>query len=65
LADYDASPKDWSAMLAYCRDEAPAILPKIKSHKLRHIEGGLDKVEEGLRIMQKGDYGAEKLVFSV
>jgi hypothetical protein len=57
--DFPAMPNEHARMLAYCRDEAPAILPKIKPQKLRKMPGGLEKVEEGLRVMEKIVYSLE------
>ncbi|KAF9068863.1 chaperonin 10-like protein [Rhodocollybia butyracea] len=39
--------------------------PKIKTQRLRHLEGGLERIREGLEIMRDGNYGREKLVYTI
>ncbi|KAI0314877.1 hypothetical protein OF83DRAFT_1063083 [Amylostereum chailletii] len=72
---YPALPEDNAASGAWVTTELPALLdgwdtakggsPKLKAPKLRVFEGGLDRIHEGLEIMQKGDYKAEKLVYKL
>ncbi|KAI0308781.1 hypothetical protein OF83DRAFT_1073031, partial [Amylostereum chailletii] len=72
---YPAMPEDNIAAGAWMANELPALLdgwdttkggsPKLKAPKLRVLEGGLDRIHEGLEIMQKGDYKAEKLVYKL
>ncbi|KAI0313386.1 chaperonin 10-like protein [Amylostereum chailletii] len=72
---YPALPEDNAAVGAWVADELPALLcgwdtaqggsPKLKAPKLRVLDGGLDRIHEGLEIMRKGDYKAEKLVYKL
>ena len=39
--------------------------PKFKTQKLRLLPGGLAGIAEGLKIMQDGAYGREKLVYKL
>jgi len=72
--DLPAMPKDKSATLEYVSSDMPHILenwkagqgsPKFKAQHLRHLEGGLERIHEGLEIMRDGKYGREKLVYTV
>jgi hypothetical protein len=60
-----AMPLDTDRSQFYVSTEAASILPKLTSQKLRKMPGGLEKIEEGLRIMEAGSYRAEKLVYSL
>ncbi|KAF9068864.1 chaperonin 10-like protein [Rhodocollybia butyracea] len=39
--------------------------PNFKTQRLRHLEGGLERIQEGLEIMRDGKYGREKLVYTI
>lgn len=67
-------PQDRPPVSDFLQNEFPALIqgwvegkgsPKYKPQRLRVLEGGLDKITEGLETMQKGDYGREKLVYPI
>jgi hypothetical protein len=67
-------PQDRAAIVKYLNEEWSGILEgwkegegssKLKPQRIRVLEGGLEKVSEGLAIMAKGEYGREKLVCSI
>lgn len=66
-----AMPEDNAATLAWVSKELPQVLagwkdgksPKLVGPKIRHCEGGLEKIHEGFEIMRDGKYSAEKLVY--
>ena len=66
-----ALPEDKARIFKWCTDEVQHLLSGwragigsslYKPQKLRQVGGGLDGIEKGLRIMQEGAYGREKLV---
>ncbi|KAF9068890.1 chaperonin 10-like protein [Rhodocollybia butyracea] len=72
--DLPAMPEHKNAILEYVSTNMPHILenweegqgsPKFKTQHLRHLEGGLEKIYEGLEIMRDGRYGREKLVYTL
>lgn len=72
--DFPAMPKDKAATLEYVSAYMPRVLenwkegqgsPKFKTQRLRRMQGGLEKVYEGLEIMRDGKYGREKLVYTI
>ncbi|KAJ4468788.1 chaperonin 10-like protein [Lentinula aciculospora] len=71
---YDAIPEDKTRALEYVSTYMPRILEgwkagqgssSLKPQRLRKLEGGLEKIEEGLKIMRDGKYGREKLVYTI
>ncbi|KAF9068920.1 chaperonin 10-like protein [Rhodocollybia butyracea] len=69
-----AVPEDKSATLEYVSTDMSQILehwktgqgsPKLKTQRLRHLQGGLERIYEGMEIMRDGKYGREKLVYTV
>ncbi|KAE9407341.1 GroES-like protein [Gymnopus androsaceus JB14] len=69
-----AIPEDRTRALEYVVDYMPHILQgwkagqggtKFKPQHLRRMDGGLDKIEQGLKIMRDGKYGREKLVYTL
>ncbi|KAE9388116.1 GroES-like protein [Gymnopus androsaceus JB14] len=69
-----AMPQDKADTLEYVSSYMPRILenwkegqgsPKFKTQRLRHMQGGLEKIYEGFEIMRDGKYGREKLVYTV
>jgi len=69
-----AIPEDKSATLEYVSTVMPRVIenwkagegsPKFKTQRLRHLQGGLEKIHEGLEIMRDGKYGREKLVYTI
>ncbi|VDB96004.1 unnamed protein product [Peniophora sp. CBMAI 1063] len=66
-----AMPEDKARIQEWCTRDVPRLLDgwkagvgaaKYKAQRLREIPGGFDGILEGLKIMQKGAYGREKLV---
>ncbi|KAH7869401.1 chaperonin 10-like protein [Lentinula edodes] len=71
---YDAIPEDKALSLEYVSTYMPRVLEgwkagqgstSLKPQRLRKLEGGLEKIEEGLKIMRDGKYGREKLVYTI
>lgn len=60
-----AMPNDNAQSLNYVENEMPKVSSKIISQKLRRMPGGLEKIEEGLRVMEKGEYKAEKIIYEL
>ncbi|KAE9390324.1 GroES-like protein [Gymnopus androsaceus JB14] len=69
-----AMPQDKAATLEYVSEYMPRILenwkegegtPKFNTQRLRHMQGGLEQIHEGLEIMRDGKYSREKLVYTV
>ncbi|KAF9067061.1 chaperonin 10-like protein [Rhodocollybia butyracea] len=74
MMDFPAIPADKSATLEYVTTDMPRILenwkagqgsPKFKTQRLRHLQGGLENIQEGLEIMKEGNYAREKLVYTI
>ncbi|VDB94893.1 unnamed protein product [Peniophora sp. CBMAI 1063] len=72
--DIPASPQDNAAAKSYCAEDIHRVLdgwntgfgaPNFMTQKLRVLPGGLESIEEGLKIMQNGAYGREKLVYKI
>ncbi|VDC06801.1 unnamed protein product [Peniophora sp. CBMAI 1063] len=66
-----AIPEDRARIYEYCTQVLPCILdgwkanvgaPHFKTQRLRSLPGGLEGVAQGMKIMQEGAYGREKLV---
>ncbi|KAI0028239.1 chaperonin 10-like protein [Vararia minispora EC-137] len=60
--------------LLYVTEDMPRILegwktgqgaPKLKPQRLRRMQGGLERIYEGLKIMADGNYAREKLVYTI
>lgn len=71
---FPAMPEDKVHILEYVSEYMPRVLENWKAGKgsdvlrpqrLRRLEGGLEKIEEGLKIMRDGNYGREKLVYTI
>ncbi|WWC91531.1 uncharacterized protein L201_006477 [Kwoniella dendrophila CBS 6074] len=71
--DFNAIPEDREQSYEWMTKELPLLLegwkegsgsPKYKPQALR-VEKGLERVQDGLRILEKGNYKAEKLVYSI
>ncbi|KAE9390322.1 GroES-like protein [Gymnopus androsaceus JB14] len=69
-----AMPQDKAAALEYVSKYMPRILenwkegqgnPRFNTQCLRHMQGGLEQIQEGLEIMRDGKYSREKLVYTV
>ena len=69
-----ANPEDKARIQKHCWEVLPRILdgwkagvgsPLFKTQRLREIPGGIGGVEKGMRIMQEGAYGREKLVCKI
>ncbi|KAE9390319.1 GroES-like protein, partial [Gymnopus androsaceus JB14] len=69
-----AMPRDKAAALEYVSEYMPCILenwkegegsPRFNTQRLRHMQGGLEQIHEGLEIMRDGKYSREKLVYTV
>ncbi|KAK4700263.1 hypothetical protein P7C70_g5987, partial [Phenoliferia sp. Uapishka_3] len=71
--DMPAMPEDARLAENWVTKELPALLEgwkdgkssKLIGAKLRENSGGLEGIIEGLKIMQKGEYAAEKLVYDI
>ena len=73
--DFPAMPEDNAGAYTWVKDELPALLAgwetakngssKFKGQKLRVMDGGLDKIVEGLNVMKEGSYRSEKLVYEI
>lgn len=70
-AHFPARPDDKAAIQSYCANDIPRVLdgwktgagaPHFKTQRLRLLKPGFEGIEEGLKIMQDGAYGREKLV---
>ncbi|TRM69128.1 chaperonin 10-like protein [Schizophyllum amplum] len=66
--------EDETRALEYVSQDMPKILagwkagqgaPKFKTQRLRQMQGGLENIVEGLKVMAEGSYGREKLVYTV
>lgn len=66
-----ALPEDKARMQEWCSQDVQRLLqgwkagigsPLFKPQRFREIPGGLDGIAQGLKIMQDGAYGREKLV---
>jgi len=71
---FPAIPDDKVRVLEYVKDYMPRVLEgwqsgkgssTLKPMRLRRLGTGLDKIEQGLKIMRDGEYGREKLVCSI
>ncbi|VDC00861.1 unnamed protein product [Peniophora sp. CBMAI 1063] len=71
---FPAMHEDKARTQTYNVEDAPRVLdgwkagvgaPKFKTQKLRLLPGGLEGIAEGLKIMQDGAYGREKLVYKL
>ncbi|VDC00866.1 unnamed protein product [Peniophora sp. CBMAI 1063] len=71
IMHFPASPEDKARAQVYCIEDVHRVLdgwkagvgsPNFKPQRLRVIPGGLEGVEVGLRVLQSGKYGREKLV---
>ncbi|KAJ3841909.1 chaperonin 10-like protein [Lentinula raphanica] len=71
---YEAIPEDKKLSLEYVTTFIPRVLEGwkagegsslFKPQRLRKLEGGLERIEEGLKIMRDGKYGREKLVYVI
>ncbi|KAI0031021.1 chaperonin 10-like protein [Vararia minispora EC-137] len=71
---FPESVEDKRRSLLYVTEVMPRILegwkvgqgaPKIKAQHLRRMEGGLERIYEGLKVMADGNYAREKLVYTV
>ncbi|KAE9404578.1 GroES-like protein [Gymnopus androsaceus JB14] len=67
-------PQDNAATLEYVSEYMPRILenwkegkgsPMFNTQRLRHMQGGLEQIQEGLEIMRDGKYSREKLVYTI
>jgi hypothetical protein len=72
--DFPAIPEHRAASLEWVTKELPALLvgwvegkgsPLYKGQSLRVLNGGLEQVYEGLDILRRGAYKAEKLVYKL
>ncbi|KAH8809679.1 chaperonin 10-like protein [Flagelloscypha sp. PMI_526] len=61
--------QETAASLNFIKEELPKLFgdgqKKIRLQKLRVMEGGLENIAEGLKIMKEGKYGREKLVYNI
>lgn len=71
---FPASPEDKVRTQVYCAEDVHRVLegwkagagaPNFKTQKLRLLPGGLEGIVNGLKIMQDGAYGREKLVYRI
>ncbi|KAL1745022.1 chaperonin 10-like protein [Schizophyllum fasciatum] len=71
---FPAIKEDEARTLEYVAQDLPKILegwkagqgaPKFKTQRIRKLDGGLESVQEGLKIMADGNYGREKLVYTI
>ncbi|KAF5390110.1 hypothetical protein D9757_003821 [Collybiopsis confluens] len=74
VLDLPAMPEDKAGTLDYVANYLPPLLEgwkagqgssKLRPQKLRQLEGGLERITEGLEIMKAGSYGREKLVYAI
>ncbi|KAL1745027.1 chaperonin 10-like protein [Schizophyllum fasciatum] len=74
VATFPASQEDAARTLEYVSQDMPKLLegwkagqgaPKFKTQRLRKMSGGLESIQEGLKIMSEGAYGREKLVYTI
>ncbi|TRM69127.1 chaperonin 10-like protein [Schizophyllum amplum] len=74
IAVVAALKEDEERTLEYVLQDMPKVLsgwkagqgaPKFKTQRLRKMQGGLDNIGEGLKIMAEGNYGREKLVYTI
>ncbi|KAE9401298.1 GroES-like protein [Gymnopus androsaceus JB14] len=72
--EYPVSVEDRDVTSKWIVDEFPKLVegwregrgsPKFVGQRLRILPGGLESVVEGLRILKRGDYGREKLVYNI
>ncbi|KAH8826046.1 chaperonin 10-like protein [Flagelloscypha sp. PMI_526] len=65
--DFPVMPEDVANSLNFISKELPPLFEggKLKVQKLRLMDGGLDRIVEGLKILKEGKYGREKLVYSI
>ncbi|KZV61857.1 GroES-like protein [Peniophora sp. CONT] len=70
-AHFPALPEDKARTQVYCAEDIHRVLdgwkagagaPNFQTQKLRFLPGGIEGIEDGLKIMQSGAYGREKLV---
>ncbi|VDB96002.1 unnamed protein product [Peniophora sp. CBMAI 1063] len=71
---WPAVPEDKARLQEWCAHDIARLLegwkagegaPMFKPQRLRELSGGLTAIERGMRIMQEGSYGREKLVCRV
>ncbi|KAE9388121.1 GroES-like protein [Gymnopus androsaceus JB14] len=71
---FPAIPSDKVRVLEYVKDYMPRVLEgwqsgkgssTLKPMRLRRLGTGLDKIDQGLKIMMDGEYGREKLVCTI
>ncbi|KZV73080.1 GroES-like protein [Peniophora sp. CONT] len=69
-----AKPEDKAYLLEYCGRDISRVLegwkagegaPTFKPQRLREIGGGIEGIARGLKVMQEGKYGREKLVCKI
>ncbi|KAL1672235.1 chaperonin 10-like protein [Schizophyllum commune] len=74
VATFPADKEDERRTLEYVSTDMPKLLegwkagqgaPKFKTQRLRKLPGGLENIQEGLKIMADGAYGREKLVYTI
>ncbi|KAE9397700.1 GroES-like protein [Gymnopus androsaceus JB14] len=73
-AKFPAMPNDKARALEYVEAYMPRVLEgwqggkgssALKPQRLRRLGTGLEKIEQGLKIMRDGEYGREKLVCAI